>query len=224
MLGSKANSLPEVPEFLLEVSSRELGADGTRTDALLCWPGLCPAHHGPSLLTSRSMEPWLTTSRRRLGGEKGVKARACLGMGMGPGVLAGAGVAVQARLRPCGSGPPGPRKAAHNAGPSASPAGGPSGLGRPDLGPPGPPPAGSSGGHSLPTGVERHGQHGERGVPGLAGAWGVGAFWGAPGAGAEAATGARGVRHRGGQRRAGGTGAGRQLWRPRGRGRDRAAV
>lgn len=94
MLGSKANSLPEVPEFLLEVSSRELGADGTRTDALLCWPGLCPAHHGPSLLTSRSMEPWLTTSRRRLGGEKGVKARACLGMGMGPGVLAGAGVAV----------------------------------------------------------------------------------------------------------------------------------
>lgn len=54
----------------------------------------CLAHHDPSLLTSRSMEPWLTTSRRRLGGEKGAKARACLGMGMGPGVPVGMGVAV----------------------------------------------------------------------------------------------------------------------------------
>lgn len=98
MLESKVNSFPEVQEFLLEVAPREAGQEGTRKDTLLSGPrSPCLAHHGPSLLTSKSMEPWLTTSRRRLGGEKGVKARACLGTAMGPGVPAGAGLAMAGR-------------------------------------------------------------------------------------------------------------------------------
>lgn len=99
VLGSRVSSLLEVQQLLLEVSPQELGARGTKRNPHLSQPRRpCPAHHGLSPLTSRLMEPWLTTSRRRLGGEKGAKARACLGMGpepgLGPGVLTGAGTVV----------------------------------------------------------------------------------------------------------------------------------
>lgn len=96
--GVEGQFLPRGPRAPSGVAPREAAQEGTRKDTLLSGPrSPCLAHHGPSLLTSKSMEPWLTTSRRRLGGEKGVKARACLGTAMGPGVPTGAGLAVAGR-------------------------------------------------------------------------------------------------------------------------------
>lgn len=116
----------------------------------------------------------------------------------------------QVGLGPHGSGPHVPRKAARSAGPSASPAGGPSRLGGQGPGPPRPLLAGGSAGHSLPTCAGRYGQHGEQGAWGPAGAGVDGASGDVLGAGAATATGARVVRYRGGCHRPGGVGAGRR--------------